>query len=352
MGLAIAIAGFGWGCGARTTGPRAQLFTLYDLDSAANAGRAVAMTPSLPTGFPGTKFITPGVDVDDQLAAGHGFVDGQPAVWVTTELWLNFDEVWAQPLYRATRGGVVIDGAPWLFGLGPRTSFYSPFWNTYGFEVPDGVDPSTILDTRAAVELGNRGGGFRSLGPRMTSEGPHRLIGSPDVAGTPYYDDLAAWDGSAGHRYFDFGPGGFTTGYGDVVGETPFFIFGSRGDGEAFQPLGFPGVAGTRALFAGAPALSAPATGDGAPAAVTGRPSFGGLWRVYWVAPFNPTMAADGRVTDCLPSGACVTLDSQTAIEGLGADRIFKSELSTATPILQLGDQTFPTGGGDLTRAR
>lgn len=345
MGLAVAIAGLGWGCGARTTGPRAQLFTLYDLDQAARTGAAVAMTPSLPAGFPASKFITGG-DTDDELNDGHGFIDGQPAVWVTTELWLNFDEVWAQPLYRATRGGVVVDGAPWVFGLGPATLFYSPFWDTYGFEVPDDVDVSTILDTRAVVELGNRGGGFKPLGPRITSLGPDRLIGSAQVAGTPYYDDLAAWDGSANHRYFDFGEGGFTTGYGDVVRETPFFVFASRGDGAAFQPLGFPGVGGTRPLFAGAPTLSAPSA-DGT--SVTARPSFGGLWRIYWVTPFNPTMAADGRVTDCLPSGACVTLDSQTAIESLGADRIFESELSTAMPILQLGDETFLAGGDDVT---
>jgi hypothetical protein len=340
------------GCGARALPPRAQLITLFDLVPAADGGASVALTTSLPGGFPGTKFITPGGGVDDQLNAGHGFVDGQPAAWVTTELWLNFDEVWAQPLYRATRGGVIVaDGqedAPWVFGIGPGSLFYSPFWNVYGFELPDGVDVSTVLDTRAVVELGNRSGGFKALGRRITSLAPGNVVGSTQYPEADYYDDIAAWDGLAHRRFIDFGAGGFDTDTSDVVRETPFFIFANPGDAGTFQPLGFPGVGGTRALFSGAPALSdpaAPATGaDGTtPAAppVTARPSFGGLWRVYWVAPFNASMAADGRVVDCLPSGACVTLDSQTAIEALGADRIFRSEIATATPLLQLGDEAF-----------
>lgn len=338
----------GGACALPPSEPRARLFTLFDLVAAAEAGTSVAQTDSLPAGFMGAKFVTPGgAEDDDRLNPGQGYVDGQPATWVTTELWANFDEVWVQPLYRATKGGVVIEDpqsrAPWVFGVGPQSLFYSPFWEVYGFEVPDGTDVGSILDTRAVIEMGNRNGGFKSLGRRITSLAPGNVLGP--AQGVPY-DDTAAWDGAGSHRFIDFGDGGFDFDEANVVRETPFFIFARRGDGHGFQPLGFPGVGGTRPLFSAAPTLSAGAASVSAVSATAPvRPSFGGLWRIYWVETFNATMAADGRVNDCWPSDVCVTLDSQSAIEALGADRIFASEILTATPLLQLGSATFSKGG-------
>ena len=54
----------------------------------------------------------------------------------------------------------------------------------------------------------------------------------------------------------------------------------------------------------------------------------------------------DGRVVtnqNCLDgSRPCIVLDSQAAIESLGAERIRRTELLVSCPLLQLGDQTFP----------
>jgi hypothetical protein len=353
----IAMVAAGVGCGAVSTEPRAQLITLFDLVPAADSGGTVAAGTSLPAGFPATKFVAPGAasGQPDWLRTGHGFIDGQPATWVTTELWLNFNQVWAQPLYRAMKGGQLLDdpnvAAPWVFAVGPDSSLYSPFWEVYGFEVPDDVDVSTVLDVRSVLDLANRTGGLTSFGARFTSLAPDDVVNSPDAADTAYYADDGAWDGAGNHRYIDFGPDQFTYNEkNDVVRETPFFIFVNRGAGGAFQSAGFLGVGGTHALFSSAPSLTGAggAAGGSSASSVIIEPSFGGLWRIYLVETFNPTAQADGRVLDCLPSGGCLTLDGQSAIEALGAERIHRTEILTATPLLTLGDRQFSNSAADL----
>ena len=354
IGLA-ALAGLTVAAGCTRAVPAAaQLITLYDLIPAAASGGMVASTPAF-AGFPATKWITPQDDGTAALAPNQGFIDGQVAVWVTSELWVDFDEVWAQPLYRATKGGVLLDPAagdpPWVFSIGPRSLFYSPFWNVYGFEVPDGVDVNTILDTRAVIELANSHGGFTSLGRRITSLGPRSVTGPAAYPTATYVDNTATWYGSANHRFVDFGDGGFAEDASATVTETPMFVFATRGPDGTFQSLGFPWVGGTRPLFSGTPSLSNPIGGASAdpaavPAAVANRPSFGGLWRIHWVIPFTPLLGADGRVTDCFPSGPCLTMDGQGAIEALGADRIVASPILTASPLMQLGTEPFTANGG------
>jgi len=348
----LVTAGLVAGC-AQSVPPAAQLITLYDLIPAAASGGVVASTPTF-AGFPAAKWITPADDGSAALTPFQGFIDGQTAVWATTELWVDFEEVWAQPLYRATKGGVLLAPPPieppWVFSIGPRSQFYSPFWNVYGFEVPDDVDVNTILDTRAVIELANSRGGFTSLGRRISSLAPHSVAGAPAFPAATYIDDLATWYGSANHRFVDFGDGGFAEDEAAVVTETPLFVFASRDAGGVFRPLGYPWVGGTRPLFSGTPSLSNPIAGssDSLPAAVAVRPSFGGLWRIHWVVPFTPIPGADGRITDCVPSGPCLTLDGQTGVESLGPDRVFASEILMAAPLLQLGNEPFTANGGYL----
>ena len=348
------------GC-AQSVPPAAQLITLYDLLPAAANGGVVGSTPTF-AGFPAAAWLAPADDGTAALVPAHGFVDGQAAVWTTTELWVDFEEVWAQPLYRATKGGVLVAPPqaepPWVFSIGPRSQFYSPFWDVYGFEVPDDVDVNTVLDTRAVIELANSHGGFTSLGRRISSLGPHGVVGAAAFPAATYVDDLATWYGSAHHRFVDFGDGGFAQDASAVVTQTPMFVFATRTPDGVFHPLGYPWVGGTHPLFSGPPALSNPiagASGSGGPGdngavpvGVAVRPSFGGLWRIHWVVPFTPIPGGDGRVTDCIPAGPCLTLDGQAAIEGLGADRIFASEILLAAPLLQLGNEPFTANGGYL----
>jgi hypothetical protein len=343
LAAALGLWAAGASCGGRTRDPRAQLVTLFDLAPAAARDQFVAAGRSLPAGFEATRFVTPGHDGGDaELTAGMGFVDGLPATWVTTEIWLNFDEVWVQPLYRAMRNGVILDDPqidePWIFGIGPHSLFYSPFWEVYGFELPDGMDVTTVVDTRGVIEIANRVGGLRSLGRRITSLAPDNVSAGPAVQDAGYCDRTAAWDGLTRRRCIDFGAGGFDFDASDVVRETPFFVFAQREPTGAFRSRGFAGVAGTRPLFSEPPSLTGSPPGSSVvQPSLDERPSFGGLWRLYLVEPFSPTAAADGRVTDCLPSGVCLTLDSQATVEALGLDRIHRTEILAAMPLVQVG---------------
>jgi hypothetical protein len=177
---------------------------------------------------------------------------------------------------------------------------------------------------------------------------PGNVVNSPDAPDSEYHADDGAWNGTGNHRYIDFGPGQFVYDENtDVVQETPFFIFVNRSAGGAFQSAGFPGVGGTHPLFSSPPSLTGAGGAAGA-SSVTVEPSFGGLWRIYLVETFSATAQADGRVMDCLPSGGCLTLDGQSAIEALGAERIHRTEILTATPLLTLGDRQFSNGAADL----
>jgi hypothetical protein len=232
--------------------------------------------------------------------------------------------------------------------------FYSPFWQVYGFQVPDGVSVESLLDTRAVIEAANQTGGFRRLQRRMVVAAPHTVY--PAVAWTEltYYDNAAAWDGVGNNRYIDLGVGRFEYAEDGVVAEQPLFLFTK--DGALMAD--WPHVGGTRPLFSGPPVLGGPSGGAGGSGAgaASEPPSFdpqeldlkfGGLWRLYTVElPADAALDADGRVLlheACGPASyACVRLDAQAAIESLGADRIHRTELLATCPLIQFGEVLFP----------
>lgn len=359
--LALLIAAGALGCGGNQTSGRARLFTLLDLAAifAADPQARVADGDGFPGGLPIGYFLTAGSDetTPAELAVSSGFVEGQPAKYLTTELWAHFDEVWTQPLYLA----VGADGRlpetptvrePWVFGVGPHSRFYSPFWQVYGFQVPDGVSVESLLDARSVIEAANQTGGFRALERRMVAAAPATVFPANAWNELTYYDDSAAWDGQGDQRYIDLGPGRFRYDDHGVVTEVPLFVFSK--DGVVLDD--WPHVGGTRPLFSGA----APVGGFGAGGATGGMATgsipfdpvevdltFGGLWRLYTVdLPADAGLDADGRVLlhpVCGPTAdACVRLDSQAAIEALGADRIHRTELLATCPLIQLGETVFP----------
>ena len=140
---------------------------------------------------------------------------------------------------------------PWVFGVGPESRFYSPFWQVYGFEVPDGVSAESLLDTRAVIAAANQTGGFRTLERRMVTAAPKTVFPANAWNELTYYDDSAAWDGQGGERYIDLGPGRFQYDEQGVVTEVPLFVFTK--DGVMLDD--WPHVGGTRPLFFGAPPL-------------------------------------------------------------------------------------------------
>jgi hypothetical protein len=356
------------GCGTRDTAGRGRVWTLFDVVAAAATDGRVAVGSSIADGFPGSYFVRPSADPgagpdEFRLAPSLGFLNGLPMITVTTELWANVDEVWAQPMYRAIddKGAVIDDPTvkePWVFGVGPRGHFYSPFWQVYGFQVPEGTDVTTLLDTRAVLEAANRTGGLRTMERRITSLGPGNVEPPAEWVENSYYDDTAAWDGVGDRRYLDLGPGRFDVDDDAVVREIPLFFFAKRNDGDQLQAmLDWRNVGGTQPLFSAPPALSSGTASRGVggsggasspPPPVDIEPNFGGLWRIHIVElPATASTMADGRAVlnrNCLDgSRPCVVLDSQTAIESLGGARIHRTELLAAGPLLQVGDKTFPT---------
>ena len=73
----------------------------------------------------------------DGLVVQPAYADARPAAFVTSEIWDGFPRVWAQPIYilvtgfDAQQGPRRLPGAFPIFGLGPASRFYSPFWQTY-----------------------------------------------------------------------------------------------------------------------------------------------------------------------------------------------------------------------------
>jgi hypothetical protein len=268
--------------------------------------------------------------------------------------------VWTQPLYTAVGAdGNLPDTAdvrePWVFGVGPRSRFYSPFWEVYGFQVPDGVDAESLLDARAVIQAANQTGGFRRLERRIVAAAPKAVFPNFQWTEQTYYDDVAAWDGAGRRRYIDFGTGRFDYEDAGVVQEVPLFVFTKGG----VLMKEWPHIGGTRPLFSATPTFtgvdgSVGGSGDGdagaappPPDPVTIDPSFGGLWRLHTVELPPDAELLEGRVVLHVPCGtnvydACVVLDSQSAVESAGADRIHRTELLATCPLMQLGDTFFP----------
>ena len=341
LGACVALSASA-GCSTEAEDGRraSKLWTLLDLQPLAAANATVGPDKDFPKGIPATYAITPGAGQNghDALTLSVDLMEGMTAVTATPELWQNVDEVWVQPLYRATRNGQVIRevGVPWVFGVGPDSAFYSPYWQTYGFEVPDGVDPASLLTARDIITTANANGGFKLLNQRITVAAPSTVDVAAGEPETHYAGDSAWWDGGW-RRYIDFGRGGFTADANGVVQEIPFFAFRKPGADGTFVPAnevsGSPArhVAGVRPFGAPPSEWTIPTNGD--------RPGFGGLWRLYWVEVAGDATREDG---DGLPVwGDDGTLASQAAIEALPAGRIHRTEVLANCPLLRWGDNQF-----------
>src|SRR5262249_22992168 len=117
------------GCGERHHAEH-KIWTLFDALAAARAHTNVAMGPTLPQGLPAAAMVSDKGDGTYTLTVNTGFAEGKPAAFVTTELWVNFDEdAWVQPIYaQYDKLGSPLPDAPLLIDVGPASAFYSPFW--------------------------------------------------------------------------------------------------------------------------------------------------------------------------------------------------------------------------------
>lgn len=274
-----------------------KLWTLFDVQALYAAGapatRALAPNDGLPGGIPLGQLL----DVMDgsTLVPRHAWADGYQTSYVTTEVWSSFDRVWMQPAYvpvTGWQGGTpqkLLDGGAWhpIFSVGPRSGFYSPFWQIVYADVPADTPPGALTSARQILD-----GGYR-LTP---SEGRTMPLVPAGVTGAG--NPGTGWLDGAAISFLDFGTATFTWDAANVVQEIPLYVFTVVGDdGQPHVLSEMPKVLGTAPP--GLPAGPPPNVGgDGM------TPRYSAYWRLYTVvvpsfatifAPTNSDLATDLR---------------------------------------------------------
>jgi hypothetical protein len=407
-GLALAALAVCGACGLPPAPPAPRVLTFADLAALAtpmNAEATFANDDGVPGGlrvrdylaFDGTNY---------QLVLRNTWTEGYRSAYVTAEVWLGFDEVWVQPVYVPITG--FTNGKPdlltdpsapdptksWspIFSVGPDSAFYSPFWQTFYFQVPVGTDPDAFTTARKVIDSGlpliPGPGHTMSIVPGVnvappTGAAPDQMLGGPTGTKEGYLDGKDV-------DFLDFGKNNFSWNDDLVVEPTPLFMLVYRDVNGDLHRMNVPTVAGTGPLYSNRP-----------PNVVNAVPHYGALWRLYTVevpptarifAPDIPAfadarmdypetligttygtdiLAADpadighwlGRVTlnpDATPAGfhgcfssydnlpatggtePCMWLDSQQAVESaVPASRIQPTDILVTCPFVSYDDVPF-----------
>jgi hypothetical protein len=208
-------------------------------------------------------------------------------------VWVNFSEVWLQPLYvfvKAWDENLPIQNLaaiPWLMGVGDRSAFWSPFFRVYYVVVPPDAPAERYRSVRAitADNLPVFKGGARlmTLVPPagMLPEGASGIL-LPKLQPTEMLPNgkvtevkpRRVWVESEGERHaLDFGPDRFEWNERYEITEQPLFFFFVKDSEGTWVPItALPRVSGTGPLFARRP-----------PLAPGNRPAYGSLWRLWSV---------------------------------------------------------------------
>jgi hypothetical protein len=278
-------------CAACSEAPRAAtpgFWTLLDAQQlyagGATADQALATDAGLPGGLPLGSLLDPdGVT----LSVHAGFAEGYDASYVTTEIWSHYDRVWLQPFYAPVTGWdennrpvpLAPDGAAWIFGVGPQSGFYSPFWQMIYVDVPADTQVGQLTSVRQIID-----GGY-TLHP-----GPGRTVvfaPGTDVVAPTGPTVGSGWLDGAPAPFIDFGQGLASWDEAEVIEEVPLYVFAFRGaEGTTVAPDVVPGVM----------APGPPRSGLTTPPVVNGQPRYSAYWRIYRVnlPPTARVFAPDG----------------------------------------------------------
>jgi hypothetical protein len=361
------------GCGLPAAPAHPRLWTLFDLERLATVDANLALVPGggIPGGIPVSHFLRT-INGGYSLTLSDAWSEGAPAAYLTTELWSGYAQVWVQPQYVPVSGWNA-DGTPMLatdpddgqvhpiFGVGPGTAFYAPYWQQIFFDLPPGTSVEDFHSSRQVIEAGVT---LHPAGAVVCPLSPPQPPASPDhtsslLPSQPPVKTLPTgkgWVDGQDIDYLRLGTGTFRWDADRVVQELPLFTFTTRDPSGNLHTIdGAPPVGGTGPIGSGAPADVA---------AATGAPKFGALWRAYTVtvpatarvfapprdelsnltgalagandatysaaamtgpldaiAPWvgrvalNPGCFADVGADPANPAGSCVWLDSQRAIE-------------------------------------
>lgn len=299
LSLAATLAG----CEDHEEPAPAALVTLATLQGAWDQGETMNFGAGLDQvfskGFPPVYFLRG----RSEIRLAPAYTEGTASAYMTTDIWVNFPLVWAQPMYVFVKawdagpaGAHVLAGVPPVFSVGPKSAFYSPFWRVYYVVVDPATPPDRyrtvkqILDAELPLFPGpGKLATFVPAGlvPQADSDGFQlpglRPVPGPDGSPQPRISTpkrKQGWiDGVATPvDFLDFGNDRFEWNDRYEVAEAPLFFFFLKDPSGAWVPVtNVPRVGGTGPVGANRPAV---APGN--------KPAFGSLWRL-WAARLPPT---------------------------------------------------------------
>ncbi|HEY0710862.1 MAG TPA: hypothetical protein VGG33_28920, partial [Polyangia bacterium] len=227
-----------------------SLTTLRDgFLKARNQPLAAGQSTLFRAGFPPSYFLSS----EDAIRIAPAFTETFPSAYISTDVWVNFDRVWVQPLYvfvsawdPARPTNHLLD-LPWVVPVGATSGFWSPYFQVTYVEVPAATTETRFRTVRDILDAGVRlhQGGTRLVSllpsPNMAPEDPARVLlptlRSPDRLGLPVQRRL--W--VTGKRRptlqaaLDFGADRFQVDEAETVIEQPLFFFFGRD--QAGQPV-------------------------------------------------------------------------------------------------------------------
>jgi len=295
-----------------------QGLTLFDFADATDAERPVLPpVEGFANGLPYNDFVSSHGPV---VTVSPAITEGGWSPYVSTNLWLDMPEVWIQPMYVLVTGynaqtrdwtrlkdERVTDpmgnhpNAGWIFTVGPKSRFHSPFWRIYFAQVPAGTKAGDYTSSqqilRDRLPLTPGPGRLAPLVPSGTSVGglpPGPAIAEfqpPKVRQLDYLDGEQVASLDFGNERFEWNEDG------EVI-EQPLFVLVTCASSNHCDKTGAPSIGGTGPLFARRPAIAA-----------AGKPRFGSFWRLHTVALPN-----NGQVGLFVPPS--VTAEVRNAVRG------------------------------------
>jgi len=266
-----------------------QPYTMFDLEAAFLAGRQVLEgAEGVPGGLPAKIFVQ---DRGPLIPVASAITEGQFSPYITTNVWSNMPEVWIQPMYVLVEGFDATTthdwirlkdptgtrNAGWIFTVGPKSRFHSPFWRVYFAQVPPGTKEGDYTSSeqilRDRLPLTPGPGWLASIVPDDTRLGA--LPELPVLQGDYTPPALRKIDYLDGRKVtaINFGANRFDWNEQSEVIEQPLLVLVTCRSTTDCSPSGAPSVGGTGPLFSRTPAI-----------APGGRPRFGSFWRLYFVA--------------------------------------------------------------------
>jgi len=270
-----------------------KLWTLFDVQALYAGGKQPTNAIAADAGLPGGIRLGTMMDNYGTLFEHPTLTEGYESLYMTTEVWTHFDEIWVQPLYIPVVGWQTgnrtpVMGGSWIFSVGQDSLFYSPFWQVIYVNVPDDTTKETLRSVRDVLDSGY------SLHP-----GPGRTVslvpavmpprGTLPVKGEGWLD---------GQRlaFLDFGGATIEWDADGVIKETPIYVPVYRTAAGELKRLGITTIA----------ASGPRGSNTFAPPFVENQPRYAAYWRVFLVVipPPKPSLPATAaNVTVFAPPG-------------------------------------------------